>query len=86
MLSLPAKAAVAIHGLFPGLTVAMLAVASRLLPSPGGIGTASARGAESGSAIAPSWLTALGDEAARRYNQVPGPAAGGHEVEAPPRR
>jgi short-subunit dehydrogenase len=76
VLTLPAKAAVAIHGLFPELTQEMLALANSLLPGPGGIGTASARGADSESAIAPSWLTMLGDEAAWRHNQIPGPAAG----------
>lgn len=31
------------------------------------------RGWESQSAAGPSWLISLGDEAARRHNQVPGP-------------
>jgi NAD(P)-dependent dehydrogenase (short-subunit alcohol dehydrogenase family) len=75
VLSLPAKAAAAFHGLFPGLTAELLAIVNRVLPGPGGIGTASARGADSESALAPSWLTALGDEAANRHNQVPGPAS-----------
>jgi NAD(P)-dependent dehydrogenase (short-subunit alcohol dehydrogenase family) len=83
ILSLPAKMAAAVHGLLPGLTVKILALTHALLPGPGGIGTAGARGSDSTSAVSPSWLTALGDEAAQRHNQVPGPAAADHEVDAP---
>jgi short-subunit dehydrogenase len=82
ILSLPAKMAAAIHGLLPGVTVEILALTHALLPGPGGIGTAGARGSDSTSAVSPSWLTALGDEAAQRHNQVPGPAAD-DEVDAP---
>jgi len=70
VLSLPAKAAAAVHGVLPGLTADLLAVADRLLPRSGGIGTSSARGADSASVAAPSWLTALGDRAASRLNQL----------------
>jgi NAD(P)-dependent dehydrogenase (short-subunit alcohol dehydrogenase family) len=71
VLSPPAKLAATLHGLAPGLVAQALGLVNRLLPGPGGIGTRGVPGHESGSALAPSWLTALGDEAARRYNQVP---------------
>jgi hypothetical protein len=70
ILSPQAKAAALFHGLFPGVTADILAVVNRLLPGPGGIGTAAARGRESQSALSPSWLTALGDEAAARNNEI----------------
>jgi hypothetical protein len=70
VLSLPAKLAAKFHGLFPGLTADMLAQANRLLPAPGGIGTARATGAESRSKLTPAWLTRLTDEAAVRNNQI----------------
>jgi NAD(P)-dependent dehydrogenase (short-subunit alcohol dehydrogenase family) len=73
ILSLPAQAAARVHGLLPGLTSEALTVAARLLPRAGGIGTRIARGWQSESMAAPSWLTSLGDEAARRHNQIPGP-------------
>jgi short-subunit dehydrogenase len=71
VLSLPAKAAALAHALAPGLVADVLGLVNRFLPEPGGIGTDRKRGSESESAIAPSWLTALGDAAARRHNQLP---------------
>ena len=68
-LSLPAKAAVAFHGLFPGITSDLMAVVNRFLPGEGGIGTARARGHESESVVAPSPLTTLSNQAAERNNQ-----------------
>lgn len=68
-LSLPAKAAITFHGLFPGLTSDLLGVVNRLLPSPGGIGSERARGYESESRVAPSVLTSLTEEAAAKNNQ-----------------
>ena len=71
-LSLPAKAAGAVHGLLPGTTGGLLAVVSRLLPRPDGRSRdAPVEGVESASAMAPSVLTALDDRAAARNNQVP---------------
>jgi short-subunit dehydrogenase len=70
VLSLPAKVAVWFHGVFPGLTADVLGQVNRLLPGPGGIGTHSAKGGESLSALSPSWLTTLSDRAARRNNEV----------------
>lgn len=70
-LSLPAKLAAAFHGLFPGLTADLLGLVNRLLPAPGGIGTDQAKGKDSESSLAPSWLTALNDRAALLNNEVP---------------
>jgi short-subunit dehydrogenase len=69
ILSVPAKLVAAFHGLFPGLTADLLALTNRLLPGPGGIGTASAKGKDSESALAPSVLTALTEKAASRNNE-----------------
>ena len=71
ILSLPAKAAALLHGVAPGLTSEILAVANRLLPRPGGIGAAPARGLESRPSWLPGWVTTLTDQAARRNNELP---------------
>ena len=70
VLSLPARLAVTFQGVFPELTADLLGVVNRLLPGPGGIGAARAKGSESASPLSPSWLTALGDRAAERNNQT----------------
>ncbi len=70
ILSLPAQLAVRFHGLFPSLTPDLLALANELLPGPGGIGTQSAPGRESSSAVSPSWATVLSDQASVRNNEV----------------
>jgi hypothetical protein len=70
ILSIQAKVAALFHGMFPGLTADMLGVVNRLLPGPGGIGEAGARGYESESDLAPSWLTALSDRAAMQNNEI----------------
>jgi NAD(P)-dependent dehydrogenase (short-subunit alcohol dehydrogenase family) len=72
VLSYPAKAAVALHGLFPNLTAAALAAVSRWLPEAGGIGSEQRRGSESESALTLSWLTALSLSAAERNNELSG--------------
>lgn len=69
-LSVPAQAAVIFHGLFPGLTADLLGIVNQLLPPPGGIGSARAKGEESHSTFSPSWATTLGDQAALRNNEV----------------
>jgi NAD(P)-dependent dehydrogenase (short-subunit alcohol dehydrogenase family) len=74
VLSLPAKAAARVHGLFPGATTRALGLVSRALPraGPGGPGAGGAPGVpgrESGSWLSPSWLTALDERAATRLNQ-----------------
>ena len=70
MLTLPAKLAVAFHGLFPGLTADLLGPANMLLPGPGGIGKERALGKESYSEVSPSWATTLNEQAAARNNEI----------------
>lgn len=71
------------HGLFPGLTTRLLGVVNRVMPGPGGIGTERRLGKQSESFISKSFLTALGQRAARTWHQYPerveaeGPVAGG---------
>ena len=65
-----AQAAVKFRALFPEATADILAAVNRLLPGPGGIGRARARGKESESALAPSVLTTLTESAARRNNEL----------------
>jgi NAD(P)-dependent dehydrogenase (short-subunit alcohol dehydrogenase family) len=69
-LTLPAKVAIGFDGLFPEITGGLLALSTYVLPRPGGIGTESAKGHESESQLAPSTLTALGDKAAERNNEI----------------
>jgi len=70
VVTVPARIAARLHGLFPGVTQDLLGFINRFLPEPGGIGTQCAKGAESRSALSPSWLTALSDRAAQRNNQL----------------
>lgn len=70
IISMPAKLAVRFRGLFPGLTSDLMAVANRVLPGPGGIGTESAKGRESESAITSSILTVLSRNAAVENNEI----------------
>jgi NAD(P)-dependent dehydrogenase (short-subunit alcohol dehydrogenase family) len=53
----------------PNLTASVLSVAGRLLPDPPSERRERRPGRESQSAASPSWLTRLGDAAAKRYNQ-----------------
>jgi short-subunit dehydrogenase len=69
ILSMPAKIASRVHGLFPGATARALGWVNRALPRAREE-TASRRGFESTSAVSESPLTALSDRAARRNNQV----------------
>src|ERR1044072_7014880 len=70
VLSIQAKLAAVFHGVFPGITPVIMGVVNEFLPEAGGIGTGSAKGKESESKIAPSWLTALSDRAAQENNEV----------------
>lgn len=70
ILSFPANVAARLHGLFPGWTADVLGLVNAFLPGPGGIGSQRAQGKESESALAPSLLTALGDQAARQNNEI----------------
>jgi hypothetical protein len=62
--------AVALQAFFPGATQSLLGVVARILPRMGGIGERSAYGYESTSRWSPSWLTRLGEAAARRNNEM----------------
>jgi short-subunit dehydrogenase len=69
-ISLPAQLAVILNALFPEATVDLLAVANRLLPNAGGIGTLKVKGKESETALSSSWLTGLNERAAIANNEV----------------
>jgi NAD(P)-dependent dehydrogenase (short-subunit alcohol dehydrogenase family) len=64
-----AKLAAIADTMAPELVADLLGLINRLLPAPGGVGSARVKGSESYSFMAPSWLTMLGDSAARRYNE-----------------
>ncbi len=70
VISVPAKIAVLLDSLFPEATSQMLAVANRLLPEPGGVGTERMKGRDSTSTWSPSWVTTLNEKAALRNNEV----------------
>ena len=70
VLTIPAKVATVMHGLFPGLTADLLALVNCLLPGPGGVGTQKIKGKDSRSALSPSLLTLLSDRAAFRNNEM----------------
>jgi NAD(P)-dependent dehydrogenase (short-subunit alcohol dehydrogenase family) len=70
VLTVPAKLATILHGLFPGLTTDLLALVNSWLPAPGGIGTQRIKGKDSRTALSPSLLTLLGDRAAFRNNEM----------------
>ena len=71
VLSLPAKIAVKLHGLFPAITTDLLGLMNLLLPPPGGIGSDVRTGKQSSSSVSPSWITTLNERAAQENNQVP---------------
>jgi short-subunit dehydrogenase len=58
------------NAVVPGFTADLLGAVDRLLPGPGTRPQGRHKGAESQSWLSPSWLTRLGDRAARRYNQI----------------
>jgi NAD(P)-dependent dehydrogenase (short-subunit alcohol dehydrogenase family) len=75
ILSIQAKIATRLYALAPRVAQHVLALVDRMLPRPGGIGSASAPGHASESAIAPSILTRASARAAVRNNEVqPDPA------------
>ena len=67
---IPAKLASLVNAVAPGFTAGVLATFDRLLPKADSAGSARRRGAESQSWLSPSWITRLGDRAARKYNQI----------------
>src|SRR3954463_5661941 len=66
---IPARIAAVANAVVPGLTTSVLTAVDRLLPGPAPR-TGRSRGAHSQSWLSPSWLTSLGDSAARKYNQI----------------
>jgi NAD(P)-dependent dehydrogenase (short-subunit alcohol dehydrogenase family) len=70
ILSLPAHLAVRIQGLCPGLTADALSLVNLLLPGHGDGGTQNVPGCECASAVSPSVLTSLSDEATERNNEL----------------
>jgi len=75
ILTPPARLAAALYGLMPDTFVRIESVVNRLLPSPTGPeGDQAKLGRDSTSAAAPSVLTALGDRAAARNNELPRPS------------
>jgi short-subunit dehydrogenase len=70
VLGLPAKLAVAARALCPNLIAEIAALVNRwLLPEPGGIGTAVARGSESRGKL-PAFVTTLSDRASAANNEL----------------
>jgi short-subunit dehydrogenase len=67
---IPAKVAAVANAVAPGLTASVLATVDKLLPGPEGGSRRRHRGAESHSRLSPSWLSRLGDRAAKKYNQI----------------
>jgi short-subunit dehydrogenase len=65
-----AKVAAKLDALFPEFSSGLLELANRVLPGPGGIGTESRRGAESQSKASTNMVSAMGEAAAREYNEV----------------
>ncbi len=70
VLSVPAKLAVFARGVAPNLVARVTGLVGRLLPTPGGLGTASRKGYESESPVTLSVLTALDRKAAAANNEV----------------
>lgn len=66
---MPARVAAVVNAVAPGLTTSVLSAVGRLLPGEGGTG-GRRKGEESQSRLSPSWLSRLGDRAAKKYNQI----------------
>ena len=67
---LPARLAAVVNAVAPGLTAGLLAAVGRLLPGAENSRPARRKGSDSQSWLSPSWLSRLGDRAAREYNQI----------------
>jgi NAD(P)-dependent dehydrogenase (short-subunit alcohol dehydrogenase family) len=77
VLGLPAQLGATAQALFPNLMAAICTLADRsIMPDPGGIGTAVAKGRESRGQL-PDTVTALNDRAAARNNEL-------HAADVPP--
>jgi NAD(P)-dependent dehydrogenase (short-subunit alcohol dehydrogenase family) len=69
ILSWQAKLVALAHGVLPGFVTDAFGVVNRVLPAPGGIGTRSALGRDSTTAVTESPVEGLGNAAASRLNQ-----------------
>ena len=67
---IPARVAAVVNAVAPGLTASVLAAVDRLLPGAEGGSRGRRKGVESQSRLSPSWLSRLGDRAAKKYNQI----------------
>ncbi len=68
-IGIPAKLAIALEGLAPGLNQSIFGLAGHLLPGSDGSNTKSQKGYESESALSSSFLTAKTQKAARQNNE-----------------
>lgn len=73
ILTLPAKLAIALHGISPCTTINLLTLANRLLPGPGGVEESARTGTQSSSKMSSSWITTLDQQAAEENNQIAWP-------------
>jgi NAD(P)-dependent dehydrogenase (short-subunit alcohol dehydrogenase family) len=70
VLSAPAKFAVKMNALFPGMTSDVLSLVNDLLPSADPSEREVRTGRQSFSSVSPSWITALNEQAAKSNNQI----------------
>ncbi len=70
VLSVPARLLAKLYGLAPNFVDELLGVIARVLPPPDPAGANAIEGKDAHSGLAPSVLTTLGDEAARRNNEL----------------
>lgn len=70
VVSIQAKLAAKLYGLFPNITADIESLVNQFLPAPGGIGKAQTRGKDSESWLAPSILTKLSDQASVKNNEL----------------
>jgi NAD(P)-dependent dehydrogenase (short-subunit alcohol dehydrogenase family) len=71
-----ARLAAVANAIAPGLIAGFLELVDRMLPAAGDRPRGRRTGADSQSWLSPSWLTRLGDRAARKYNQISGNSGG----------
>jgi hypothetical protein len=69
VISLLAQLLIWFHSLFTGLTDDRMCIVTRFLPSGEGVGIAAHSGRESETTITQSFLTTMGQRAARTYNE-----------------
>jgi NAD(P)-dependent dehydrogenase (short-subunit alcohol dehydrogenase family) len=69
LMPLSTALAVRLNGLAPGLGSGVMSLAERVLPGPGGVGSATRQGKDSTSRWSPSLLTTLGERAAKANNE-----------------